>query len=337
MIKKSFSVQRQSLLSIFYQQGFEPRKRFYTLIGLPFRVLFQICRKIPFFPTSSTALFYRGDKSYPFKFDIAKNTQFESIFMKAYENGYEPEIGAAIDLLLPKEGILYDIGANWGHHSFYTAANKNFTGKIYSFEPFPSSFNNLSKLVKQFNLQDTIYPVNIALSNKTSFVNMEIPRGLSGRAKITSLASSQGKISAQPLDTLTLSKPDVMKIDVEGFEHEVLIGSIQTIKKHQPLIIIENWKSTTYGETLKPLELLESLDYNCHILGWELQDKETNETIILHSLYDINTNKFKINLILIPFHSELRFLFDNLLNILALPKGFIIPESISVYKKSPAL
>ncbi len=46
------------------------------------------------------------------------------------------------------------------------------------------------------------------------------------------------RVKFRTLDSYKL-KPDIMKIDVEGFELEVLDGAIKTIKKYHPKIIIE--------------------------------------------------------------------------------------------------
>ena len=36
------------------------------------------------------------------------------------------------------------------------------------------------------------------------------------------------------------TRPGLVKIDVQGFESEVLRGGIQTIRRHRPVFVIEN-------------------------------------------------------------------------------------------------
>ena len=48
-------------------------------------------------------------------------------------------------------------------------------------------------------------------------------------------------------DKLNLKcKPKLIKIDVEGFDYEVLMGMKKTINKHQPIILVEFNKSNFF-------------------------------------------------------------------------------------------
>lgn len=61
-----------------------------------------------------------------------------------------------------------------------------------------------------------------------------------------------------PLDELEL-KPDLVKIDAEGFDHEVLLGLRRTLVNHRPCVLVE------YGP-----EVREGLEAFCHDLGYVL-------------------------------------------------------------------
>ena len=45
-------------------------------------------------------------------------------------------------------------------------------------------------------------------------------------------------VEIKTLDSFQL-KPEFIKIDVEGFEYQVLLGSEETIKKNRPILLIE--------------------------------------------------------------------------------------------------
>ena len=46
--------------------------------------------------------------------------------------------------------------------------------------------------------------------------------------------------SVVPLDSISFNnKVSVVKIDVEGYEYNVLLGAIKFLKKHRPVLIIE--------------------------------------------------------------------------------------------------
>ena len=75
---------------------------------------------------------------------------------------------------------------------------------------------------------------------------------------------SDGDIDIQKLDDQIIDHVDLLKIDVEGFETEVLKGGAETIKKWTPLIAIErhafNYK--LLGKQKKESHLyLQSLGY----------------------------------------------------------------------------
>jgi hypothetical protein len=65
-----------------------------------------------------------------------------------------------------------------------------------------------------------------------------------------------------------------IKMDVENYEHEALKGSIETIKKHRPLIYIELWDNQNRANCF---ELIRSLNYAVMVLqNGQLKDY-TNE------------------------------------------------------------
>lgn len=71
----------------------------------------------------------------------------------------------------------------------------------------------------------------------------------SGRLRLDTKLRSSGFTRADPegdfevevrtLDSLNLRDVDFIKIDVEGFEHPVVKGAVETIRKYRPLLIVE--------------------------------------------------------------------------------------------------
>lgn len=64
------------------------------------------------------------------------------------------------------------------------------------------------------------------------------------------------------LDQFNLSDVDYIKIDVDGYELNVLKGSIETIKKFSPLLVIEQENGVSSS-----IEFCKTLDYE--ILKWD--------------------------------------------------------------------
>ena len=65
------------------------------------------------------------------------------------------------------------------------------------------------------------------------------------------------------LDSLSLSRIDLIKIDVEGMELETLEGGEETLKKHKPILVIEIIKS----DRTKLCGFLDRLGYSLYQLG----------------------------------------------------------------------
>ena len=70
------------------------------------------------------------------------------------------------------------------------------------------------------------------------------------------------EIEIVPLDALSdeISPVSVIKIDVEGYEFELLRGARETIKKDRPLIVCEVWQTEPRLREFKIL--IEEMGYS---------------------------------------------------------------------------
>lgn len=156
--------------------------------------------------------------------------------------------------LLPASGIVLDIGANLG---FLTAhlARKVHRGTVVSFEPMPDNLDALHYVVKKFGLKN-VKVEEIALGDHDGEAEMVLP--VEGKAKQQGLSHivheelvdhNEGirfKVPLKKLDSLPyLFAPEAkvtgIKMDVENFEHFVLRGADQLIRRHQPVLYLELW------------------------------------------------------------------------------------------------
>jgi hypothetical protein len=64
------------------------------------------------------------------------------------------------------------------------------------------------------------------------------------------------------LDSLNLDRFDYVKIDCEGYEYNILLGAEQTIKRFQPVVVVEQKLHKDTGRTeqnqYQAAELLKS-------------------------------------------------------------------------------
>ena len=78
-----------------------------------------------------------------------------------------------------------------------------------------------------------------ALGDKQQEVQMEYDVTRYGNTGCYMVSGSGDKIQMTTLDTHELTNVDLIKIDVEGYELEVLQGGQNTIEKNKPVVVME--------------------------------------------------------------------------------------------------
>ena len=131
--------------------------------------------------------------------------------------------------------ICLDIGANVGLWSCDLVRSFE---HVIAFEPVVEFIECFKKNVTSNNY--TMH--QIALGRTESVVEMNIVQGNTGHSHINQQSIGKGTISLKTLDSFGLLNVDMIKIDVEGFEGEILAGAIETIKKNKPILVIEQQK-----------------------------------------------------------------------------------------------
>lgn len=140
---------------------------------------------------------------------------------------------------------IYDVGAYIGLLTMFFAKKVGTKGKVIAFEPNPESF---SKLLINIAAYPNVTPFNLGLGNKReklTLVASAYSRATSTveptvKQERTTRPYEEWSIQIAPLDTLnSLPPPHFVKIDVEGFEYNVLEGMKNTIVSHKPMICIE--------------------------------------------------------------------------------------------------
>lgn len=170
-----------------------------------------------------------------------------------------------------------DAGANIGIHSL-TAAASNSKIEIYSFEP---DTRNFFDLMTNIVLNDfyNIKPFRMGLGNTTGEVYLNINEGWNkGKHSVkVGFIDSAKKISI-PITKLDCFKDFIksnkliIKIDVEGFEKEVLEGAEQILSRtDNVVVIIELLSEINGGSTCR--EIVQFLkEYNFESIYKILED-----------------------------------------------------------------
>jgi len=177
--------------------------------------------------------------------------------------------------------IVYDIGANIGLFTICALKNKKPAKKVYAFEPSPLNFKSLSRQIEINNLKNSAVILKIALGAKKETRNLRgLPvAGWGGFSFLRKQEKGEQEFAVDifTVDALLAKKkidpPRVVKIDVEGFEREVLQGMKECIKKFQPTIFIELHPNYLKKQGLSNKDIIDALEsfgyYLEYYVKWE--------------------------------------------------------------------
>jgi len=172
--------------------------------------------------------------------NLKENISFELFF----EGSYEKSLAQFLIKAIPSGGIFIDIGANIGAISVFVARLRpDIT--IYAFEASPRVFSFLSRNVTQ-NKLDNITPINKAVHTEHNiFLDFFSPEEQFGKGSFSSVFTSV----AEQVNTIRLDRffedtaivPDIIKVDVEGFEALIFesLGQYLTTSSKRPILIFE--------------------------------------------------------------------------------------------------
>lgn len=151
---------------------------------------------------------------------------------------------------------IVDVGGNIGNHSIFFATQVR-NSVIYTFEPIPEIYAILQKNIEVNNLLDKVKLYNYACGANEG--NASIYHADVQNIGATSIIKdSCGTLKIIKLDDVLNNKEiDFIKIDVEGFEYDVLIGAQNILKNYSPVVWIEIFPENY----IKVTKLLNKLSY----------------------------------------------------------------------------
>jgi len=205
-----------------------------------------------------------------------QDTHFAHMINKNIKNGgpavYQEPVRTKSLQFVKDFGVAVDIGANVGLWSRDLVRK---FAHVIAIEPVVDFQECMRKNVPMENIE--IWP--IALGTEDTSIDMIITKGNTGHSHINKDTIGTGKVEMKRLDSLNFDRIDYMKIDCEGYEMQILKGGENTIRTHQPVIVVEQKLHTDTGITKETqyscVELLKTWGArelgrvrNDCILGW---------------------------------------------------------------------
>jgi len=210
----------------------------------------EICRKHPFrtclrlirwelLRLTNAQLTYKYDDDF-----LIKLLPNEGASRLTYYFGVsEPELFRVYNEFLKPGMTVVDAGANIGLHSLFFSKRVGKEGKIYAFEPSRNIFSRLTAHIGDNRIKN-IEGLCLALGAKQGTAEVVDNEEDTSRTFLRSDSSDRGKESMVTVETLDsfakfrgLEKIDFLKIDVEGFESEILAGALQLLSRHAIKVI----------------------------------------------------------------------------------------------------
>jgi len=145
--------------------------------------------------------------------------------------------------------VFMDVGANIG--SYTVLASGAVGASTISVEPIPSTYIYLMDNIRINNIQGKVTPLNMGLGSSKGILRFSSDRDTVNHVLAEDEeASSTVEVPVDTIDDIVADVPPLLiKIDVEGFETEVIAGADQTLSNPTLLaLIIElNGSGLRYG------------------------------------------------------------------------------------------
>ena len=182
--------------------------------------------------------------------------------------------------LIPRGGVVLDIGANIGRFTALAARAVGRSGRVYSFEPVPMVLRALHTMVRLRRLgQVTIVEIALGDRNGTATINIPLKDGwkplvpiahLSAAAEPSTLSLS---IAVERLDDLCeargIQHVDFIKCDTEGGEFAAFSGALNCLARDLPTVVCEISQEYLARQEVEPsavFGIFTLLGYQCFLI-----------------------------------------------------------------------
>lgn len=179
--------------------------------------------------------------------------------------GMEPEVAYLPHLVDPAK-IAIDVGANRGTYTFALA---KLAREVIAFEPIPACATSLSTWARGRPVRVENCGVGSTAGNLALHIPCKRGHQVSTRASFSRTSPSDQVINVPvlTLDSYGCSDVGLIKIDVEGFELDVLCGAQQLLARDRPILLIEVDPDEQFAENFTAVfSWLQERNYRPHYL-----------------------------------------------------------------------
>ena len=212
--------------------------------------------------------------------------------------GFEAPLPALYIQMVQDLDVIIGVGANSGFYELITAA-KNDHARIIAFEPYPPAIKCFKNNLFINNITHRVDVVEKAVSDQIGELEFYIPEIIFGDTLETSASlmsdfrESHSDILTVPAITLDsfisdskFERVQLIRVDVEGAEHLVVKGCINSISAYRPIVVLE----LLIGSNISSIfEVFSEVDYVFvyfdhqlqMVIGEDLSVRESNSNQIM--------------------------------------------------------
>jgi FkbM family methyltransferase len=207
--------------------------------------------------------------------------------------------------------LFIDIGANVG--SYTVIAGATVGAKCIAFEPVRSTFNHLVDNVNLNDIADRVQCLNIGIGKETGTLMFSLTADTMNHVLTDSQPEEGIEVCVQKLDDVVqVQQPSILKIDVEGWETQVIHGAHQTLSSQTPMaVLMEFGWGEKYGFDEEKVHH-QMLDYGFETVVYEPFQRNLKSLVGQHhaignTIYVKDTGFWRDRLISAPRYRVLDF------------------------------
>lgn len=183
--------------------------------------------------------------------------------------------------LLPRDAVIFGVGANIGYYSLTLAHRLGPAATIYSFEPNPPTLARLYRHVEMNGFRN-IHIQGVGLGDHEGSARIQERSGNSGMATLREGDGATVTTLDRFVEQNEITRLDFMKVDIEGYEARMLAGGRKTLATLRPIVQIELNPSALRAAGSTVREITGALRDS----GYELYEVHRDELVPLAALPD---------------------------------------------------
>lgn len=193
--------------------------------------------------------------------------------------------------LIEKGDVVLDIGANIGYYALIESKLVGASGKVYAIEPVFSNFRNLIKNANMNNCKNIEF-FHLAMDNKngtsTIYVSDHPNWSSMMKNKIPGKVICRETVLTTTVDEFLRDKatPNLIHMDVEGYEYNIIKGTKETLKKNVKVLIEFHEFNLTKEQIEEFFETFNQYNYKVYFSIIDINEKPSKIRLYLMDKFD---------------------------------------------------